>query len=134
MKMKIAQSIGKYLLVITAVALLAAGCNQAANQTENQNTNEPAKAETNSSKQANEQISYQGEEGKTALEILKAKYDTKTQEFTGVGEFVQSINGVVPQSNFFWAFYVNGQSSNVGAGQYKTKSTDKIEWRLEEIK
>jgi hypothetical protein len=34
----------------------------------------------------------------------------------------------------FWALYVNGKQSEVGAGVYVTKNDDVIEWRLEEIK
>ena len=78
-------------------------------------------------------ITYPGVEGKNALELLKASHVVKTQEFAGAGEFVSEINGVAPDANHFWSFYVNGEQSQVGASQYITKSTDTIEWKLEKI-
>ncbi len=79
-------------------------------------------------------IKYEGEEGRTALEILKEKYQVQTKSFSGVGEYVESINSVKPDNKHFWAFYVNGKFSNLGAGDYKTKNGDQVEWKLEEIK
>jgi hypothetical protein len=79
-------------------------------------------------------ISYQGEEGKNALDLLKAKHSVETQTFQGAGEFVTSINGLKGNSSNFWAFYVNNEQANVGASQYTTKSADFIEWKYEEIK
>lgn len=120
----------RFLIIIIAVGLLAAGCTN----TKNTSTATTTSATTTPAEQNISTISYEGEDGKSSLEILKSKYPTETKEYPGVGEFVQSINGVTADSTQFWAFYLNGASSNVGAGQYITKSTDKIEWRLEEIK
>ncbi len=101
-----------------------------------QNSSQTTQSQTpqlpNEPSQANV-IEYNGEDGKNALTILKSKYTVGTQEFSGIGEFVTSINGVTPDSKHFWAFYVNGKSSNIGASQYITKSTDKLEWKLETI-
>jgi hypothetical protein len=77
---------------------------------------------------------YEGVEGRTALELLKASYRVETQSFGDLGEFVKSIDGVEPDSRHFWAFYLNGQQSQEGAGSYVTKASDMVEWRLEEIK
>ena len=79
-------------------------------------------------------VSYEGTEGKTALQGLKDLYTVQTKEYLGIGEFVESISGIKPDSKHFWAFYVNGQQSQVGASSYQMKSGDKIEWKLEEIK
>jgi hypothetical protein len=79
-------------------------------------------------------ISYRGESGKNALEILKEKHEVKTQEFSGIGEFVTAIDGVEADSKTnFWSFYVNGRQSPLGASQYQTKPSDSIEWKLETI-
>jgi len=69
----------------------------------------------------------------TALDLLKSNYQVVTKTFSGLGEFVESINGIKPDSKHFWAFYVNGKSSNVGAGSYTVKDGDKLEWKLDEI-
>jgi hypothetical protein len=79
-------------------------------------------------------ISYPGVEGKTAMELLKASHVVETQNFGGVGEFVNSIDGVTPDTSHFWSFYINGQQSQIGADTYITKSSEIIEWVLEEIK
>lgn len=80
-------------------------------------------------------VRYQGVEGKTALELLKASHNVETKEFSGIGEYVVSIDGVQPEPNkAFWAFYVNDKQAEVGAGSYVTKSSDVIEWKLEEIR
>lgn len=75
-------------------------------------------------------VSYQGEEGKTALELLKSHTEVKTQKFD-FGEMVQSINGQDGGGKKYWTFYVNGKMAQVGAGAYQTKSSDKIEWKLQ---
>lgn len=79
-------------------------------------------------------IKYQGIDGKTALELLKSSHTVTTKQFS-FGEMVTGIDGESPDANkAFWAFYVNGAQAQVGAGAYVTKSSDAIEWKLEEIK
>lgn len=77
--------------------------------------------------------SYQIANAKTALDLLKSSHTVKTKVYAGIGEFVESIDGVKPDSKHFWAFYVNGVSSNVGASSYNLKNNDKIEWKLSAI-
>jgi uncharacterized protein HemX len=79
------------------------------------------------------EVSYQGEEGKTALELLQKNAEV---EMTGEGEmaFVTTINGHKAKDNEFWAFYVNDQQAAVGAGSYMTKANDQIVWKLESFK
>ncbi len=74
-------------------------------------------------------ISYKGEEGRTALELLKkhTTVQTKTYDF---GELVTAINGQDGGGTKYWTFYVNGAEAQVGAGAYATKGDDKIEWKL----
>lgn len=78
-------------------------------------------------------IAYKGQNGKTALELLNLNAKAvSTGE--GANAFVTAINGYSPDiKKEFWAFYVNGQQAQVGAGSYITKDTDTIEWRLEAI-
>jgi hypothetical protein len=79
-------------------------------------------------------LSAQGvtvEEGKTALDLTKqvAKVETKGK---GENAFVISIDGKVADSakKEFWELLINGKSAEVGAGSYKIKDGDKIEWRI----
>ena len=74
-------------------------------------------------------FSYKGEAGKSALDILKQKFEVK-EDRSGM---VASIGEKTADSakHEYWAFYVNGKLSDVGAGDYKTKNTDLIEWKVE---
>lgn len=78
-------------------------------------------------------ISYNGEEGKNALELLK-KNHTVTEENSTYGTFVKGIDGKVGDDKNYWAFYVNGAYASVGAASYTTKATDKLEWKFEAVK
>lgn len=80
------------------------------------------------------EISYQGEDGKDALSLLKASHRIETKEYPGVGEFVTVIDGIETDSKTnYWGFYVNGKQSPVGANAYITKNSDKLEWKVESI-
>lgn len=80
-------------------------------------------------------VSYNGVDGEVALATLKAGTDTKTTNSGDLGEFVTEINGVEAEDGKnFWAFYVDGKQADKGASSYETKSGEKIEWRLEDIK
>jgi hypothetical protein len=76
-------------------------------------------------------ISYKGEDGKNALDLLKQHVHVTTKQ-SSYGEYVDSINGVQGGTGGkYWAFYVNGAQAPVGAGSYTTKSGDNIEWKFE---
>ena len=78
-------------------------------------------------------ITYQGVEGKDALELLKDSHDVEIKSFD-FGDMVTAIDGQASDGTTnFWAFYVNGQQATVGAGDYETKNGDQIEWKLEVI-
>lgn len=75
-------------------------------------------------------ISYRGEDGKKALELLKELAEPTTEE-SDFGEFVTAINGVDGGGTKFWLFYVDDEAATVGAGDYETTDGQTIEWRLE---
>lgn len=74
-------------------------------------------------------VSYKGEDGKNALELLKAKHDVVETD-----GFVKAIDGRASSTTSYWLYYVNGNSAEVGAKDYTTKSTDTVEWRFESAK
>lgn len=145
----------KIILIALAVVFLAAGCNktepvrdagtndtnleQANQQSANQivsstpKTQTPVKEKPVAVEPVENAIKYNGQEGKNALELLKAKYTVETKSYGSAGEFVESINGVKPDTKHFWKFFVNGKSASVGAGSYITKSADVLEWKLDTI-
>lgn len=77
---------------------------------------------------ASEVVTYQGQEGKNALEVLKSEFTVTTEE-TSFGEMVQSINGLAADDSHYWALYVNGEMASVGAADIQTTPSDTIEWR-----
>jgi hypothetical protein len=89
-------------------------------------------ATTTVGQEQTQEISYQGIDGKNALELLRGNHQIETQKFD-FGEMVLSINGRKAGNDEFWAFYVNGELAQVGAADYQTKSTDIISWNLEKI-
>jgi Domain of unknown function (DUF4430) len=74
-------------------------------------------------------IAYEGEDGKTALEILKARARVRTSA-SQLGELVEEINGMNNGNGYYLIYYVNGVKAKVGAGSYTTKNGDKVEWKL----
>jgi|SRR3989344_3844189 len=120
----------KILFIISTIIFLAGSCTG----TPRDGTSTKVYDKVKSQLSATQEAKYEGEDGRSALEILKEKYTVETKEFTGIGEFVTSINGLKAEDNKnFWAFYVNGKQANEGAGSYKTKNGDIIEWKLEKI-
>lgn len=77
-------------------------------------------------------ISYEGEEGKTALDLLKASHEIGTQD-SSIGVFITSIDGVKNEDNKYWMFYTEDQLAPIAADQYETKAGEKIEWRFERL-
>jgi hypothetical protein len=76
-------------------------------------------------------LRYQGQAGKTALELLKTEATVETKD-SSYGPYVDSINGVKGgEGGKYWAFYVNGSLAQQGADAYTTKTGDNIEWKFE---
>ncbi len=82
-----------------------------------------------STTQAPTTFSYPGVTGKDALTLLKEKAAVE-QDTSGL---VTSINMRKADSagHEYWAFYVNGKMAAVGPASYVTKSTEKIQWKIE---
>jgi hypothetical protein len=79
-------------------------------------------------------VSYEGQSGRTALDVLKSLTSVTTQQ-SDYGQFVTGISGVNAENGKqFWAFYVNGVLASEGAGTYISKNSEKIEWKMEAIK
>lgn len=149
------------MLSLSVIVLLAAGCGQTQPQTNSQASSLFPSGQTQTRQNAggpdyfpNGQrpedpinINYQqivnGKldssqvtvgQGMYALALLKMTHKVETKDYGGMGEFVESIDGIRPDGKHFWEFFVNGKSSNVGASSYILKNGDKIEWELSVIK
>lgn len=74
-------------------------------------------------------IAYTGEDGKTALALLKARAEVRTST-SALGELVEEINGISGSAEYRLLYFVNGEMAKTGAANYVTKSGDRIEWKL----
>jgi hypothetical protein len=119
-KKRLAYAVTVAILLLAGLYFIVMPARQVAEQQQIDQTSEEQPSE----------ISYQGEEGKTALELLRDKYDIETESFS-FGEMVVAINGIKPSGNQFWAFYINDNPASVGAGDYQTQNSDVITWKLE---
>ncbi|MFA6493274.1 MAG: DUF4430 domain-containing protein [Patescibacteria group bacterium] len=77
-------------------------------------------------------ITYDGQNGKNALEILKASHKVESQD-SSIGVFVIGIDETQSQDNKYWMLYSDGKLVTVGADQYQTKDGEKLEWRYESL-
>jgi len=85
------------------------------------------------SQQSNREVTYKGVPGKNALQLLQQKFSITTKHYEGMGDMVTGINGITPDAKHFWAFYVNGKLSQVGAEQYQTQPSDTLSWKIEAV-
>jgi len=75
--------------------------------------------------------------GTTALEALRRVAVVETTYYAGLGEFIDSINGVAndEEAGKYWMWYLweNGawKLASVGPGSYKIKDGDKIKFSYE---
>ncbi len=112
------------VLIVFALAFGVALDAAAHNQTQS-----PALASTKPA--LTTRLTYHGQNGKTALALLKehAKVQTKT---SSIGVYVTAINGNNGGGKKYWIYYVNGKESQVGAAAYVTHNGDVIQWRLQQ--
>ncbi|MFA6355025.1 MAG: DUF4430 domain-containing protein [Candidatus Paceibacterota bacterium] len=82
---------------------------------------------------------YEGEfkDGITVFEVMRKikeenkDFDFKYGEFTGLGIFINEINGLKGGSEGYWIYYLNDKEANVGVSNYKIKEGDIISWKYE---
>lgn len=49
--------------------------------------------------------------------------------YSGIGYFINAINGIKNANGNFWTLYVNGTYATVGASSYKLSGNENIEWK-----
>lgn len=69
-----------------------------------------------------------------AMESLEAggAFRFMSKEFSGMGAFIESINGKTNSNGFYWILYVNGTPSQIGVSQTHVRAGDSLEWRYEQ--
>lgn len=71
--------------------------------------------------------------GETAFTLLEQRAEIESTDYGSAGKFITSINGLSGDDNHFWAFYVNGESSQTGASQTQIEAGDLVEFKYEVI-
>lgn len=120
----------KKIIIIAAVVIIAGAGAFAMSNAPTKTGEQPQISVTPSMAPANEEtVTYTGKEGVDALTLLKEN-NTAEQNASGL---VTTINNRKAEDSKkeYWAFYVNGKMAEVGPGEYVTKDTDKIEWKVE---
>lgn len=118
-------------------AALLAGCGGAedtAAPSDAPAASEPAAASDAGGAQAPAaEFRYEGEEGRTALELLLEHDPSAQVQGEGENAFVVGIEGRVADdaAKEFWALYVDGELAPVGAGSLVTQDGQEIVWKLE---
>jgi hypothetical protein len=133
----------RILAALPAAALAAtlmAGCSAAdgASAGPESSAETTQSAEATASPEASEsaeaevpELTYPGEAGRTALELLLEADPSATVEGEGENAFVTGIGGVQAGESEFWALYVDGEPAQVGAGSLVTEDGQEITWKLE---
>ncbi|NVN96774.1 DUF4430 domain-containing protein [Candidatus Nomurabacteria bacterium] len=82
---------------------------------------------------------YEGEfkDGATVFEVMQKlkeennEFDFKYTEHTGLGIFIDEMNGKKGGRDGYWIYYVNGKEASIGISNYKIKNGDIISWKYE---
>jgi hypothetical protein len=128
------------LLAATAAGLLSVGLLAGCTGDDEPATTPSGSASTSADAAASPEaqdvteLSYAGETGQTALDLLLV-HDPDAQ-VSGEGEmaYVTAIHGrAAEDGQEFWALYVDGEMAQVGAGVLDTEDGQQIQWKLEKI-
>ena len=79
-------------------------------------------------------------DGSTVYDAMKLIEDTKdsnfsfvSKDYSGLGSFVDEINGISGSPGKYWIYYINNQKASVGVSKYVLKAGDIISWKQEEF-
>jgi hypothetical protein len=61
----------------------------------------------------------------------EGKINFTEKNYIGMGEFIDSLNGIKNNQNQSWIYYVNGVEAQVGVSNYKIKFGDIVSWKYE---
>jgi len=67
------------------------------------------------------------------MEKLKKerKINFKDTTYSGMGKFIEEINGIKNNGEKYWIYYVNNKKANIGVSNYKIKKEDIVSWKYE---
>ncbi len=75
-------------------------------------------------------------EGDSVYSVMQKIENNKTNNFvftsksySGLGEFINSINGVSGTAGHYWVYFVNNEEASVGVSTYVLHTGDTITWK-----
>lgn len=83
-------------------------------------------------------LSYVAEKETTVYDFMdklrnEGKINFTEKNYTGIGKFIESINGVKGHGEQNWIYYVNGKKAQIGVSNYKLKPGDVVSWKYEKL-
>ena len=61
----------------------------------------------------------------------EGKINFKDETYSGMGKFIEEINGVKNNGEQNWIYYVNGKKAEIGISNYEIKAGDTVSWKYE---
>ncbi len=61
----------------------------------------------------------------------EGKVNFKEKTYTGLGKFIEEINGIRGNGDKYWIYYVNGKKAWIGVSNYKIGPGDVVSWKYE---
>ncbi len=121
----------KYLVLFTAVIVLSTGA--FFTQQWFVDFSSP-RAETSSLRSTS--FTFTANATGTVLEAMRAlekdaSFTFSGREFSGLGFFVEEINGKRGENGYYWILHINGTTSDLGVSQARVGPGDSVEWRYE---
>ena len=121
-----------FILVIASVFVLA----QDESVVSTTAVQEASRQETATFAAAEKSYSVAVTQGETVLDAMLAlqsvgDFTFTGRDYSGLGFFVDSIQGVANAGGKYWVFYVNGISATIGASSQIIRAGDLIEWKYE---
>ncbi len=64
----------------------------------------------------------------------EGKITFKEKTYSGIGKFIEEINGLKSDGDNYWIYYVNGVEASIGVSNYKISPDDVVSWKYEKNK
>ena len=82
------------------------------------------------------ELSFVANEKTTVYDFMdklrsEGKINFVEKNYTGMGKFIETINGMKSGSDRSWIYYVNGKEAEVGVSNYKINPGDIVSWKYE---
>lgn len=61
----------------------------------------------------------------------EGKINFKEKNYTGIGKFIEEINGLKSDEGRYWIYYVNSAKADIGVSDYKINPGDVVSWKYE---